>query len=87
MICRLKVKVSPGARSSSAVVTTLPTSTTNITGLRIMVRGLSFRTESHKARRTMRACQTTGFDLFVLLIGLESLACMHQQVFENWAKA
>jgi hypothetical protein len=52
-----------------------------------MVRGLSFRNESHTARRTMRASQTARFDLFALLIGLEGFACMQQQVFENWTQA
>jgi hypothetical protein len=31
----------------------LPISTTNMTGFRIMARGLSFTTESNKARRTI----------------------------------
>jgi hypothetical protein len=39
--------------TSSTVVTTLPTSTTNITGLRIMVTGCSLTSESHAARRTI----------------------------------
>src|SRR5712692_11225057 len=52
VICRLKAN-SDFERNSKSVVTTLHTSTTNITGLRIMARGLSFRTESHDARRMM----------------------------------
>src|SRR5664279_4200839 len=47
-----------------------------------MVRGFSFITESHAARRTMRASQTARFDWFDLLIGLESLTCVEQQVFQ-----
>src|SRR6516225_7882130 len=41
------------SRTVSTVVTAAPTSTTNITGFFIMVRGFSLRTESAMARLTM----------------------------------
>src|SRR5579862_6797079 len=41
----------------STVVITAPTSTTNITGFFISVRGLSFTTQSHKARVTIPEVQ------------------------------
>ena len=41
------------SRMASAVVTTLPISTTNMTGLRAMSRGSSFTNESTTARRTI----------------------------------
>jgi hypothetical protein len=49
------------------VVTTLPTSTTNITGLRIMVTGCSFTSESQAARRTIFMSHKLRFD-FLLAI-------------------
>jgi len=52
---------------SSTVVTTLPTSTTNITGFRIMVTGCSLTTESHAARRTIFTSHKLRFD-FLLAI-------------------
>ena len=41
------------SRRKTSVVSTLPTSTTNITGFRTMCRGSSFRNESRIARRTI----------------------------------
>ncbi len=69
VICRSKPK--PGlcrARSlnSSTPVIMLPTSTTNITGFFIMVRGLSLRTESSSATRTILASHN-DLDLPALL--------------------
>ncbi len=70
VICRLNPN--PGcpcirSRMSSTVVTTLPTSTTNITGLRIMVTGCSLTSESHAARRTIFISHKLRFD-FLLAI-------------------
>ena len=70
VICRLNPNPGcPCIRStmSSTVVTTLPTSTTNITGLRIMVTGCSFTSESHAARRTIFISHKLRFD-FLLAI-------------------
>src|SRR5437868_6750792 len=63
---------------------TLPTSTTNITGLPIILRGLSFRNESQSARRTIIHSQT-AFDLAIS--ASESLACSHLQVFKDRSQA
>src|SRR5437868_15481670 len=63
---------------------TLPTSTTNITGLPIILRGLSFRNESQSARRTIFHSQT-AFDLAIS--ASESLACSHLQVFKDRSQA
>src|SRR5437867_1018773 len=57
VICRLNLNAAPPLKSS-AVVITLPISTTNITGLPIIVRGWSLRTASHTARRTIIHSQT-----------------------------
>ena len=54
VICRLKAKLCL-SRNRSNVVTTLPTSTTNITGFFIMVRGSSLTTASTSARRMIFA--------------------------------
>jgi hypothetical protein len=45
------------SRTSRIVVSTLPISTTSITGLRAIVRGWSFRHESPIARRTICGSQ------------------------------
>ncbi len=68
VICRLNPKP-PWARStkSRTVVTTLPTSTTNITGLRIMVTGCSFTSESHAARRTIFMSHKLRFDFLLAM--------------------
>src|ERR1700680_4317222 len=66
-------------------VMTLPISTTNMTVLRIMVRGWSFTNESIAARRTIFASQSERFcavDITISSVS-EALACLHQQVFEN----
>ena len=60
VICRLKAK-SPRPRNNSTVVMTLPTSTTNITGLPIMWRGSSLTKESRIARQTILPSQTALF--------------------------
>ena len=58
VICRSKLKWPRWVTlfsTSSTAVSTLPISTTNMTGLRAMVRGFSLRRASTVARRTMRA--------------------------------
>ena len=89
VICRLNLN--PGwpciaSRTSSTVVMTLPTSTTNMTGLPIICFGLTFTIESQSARRTIFHSQT-ALDFVAIVRVLESLACPHQQVFENWSQA
>ena len=54
VICRLKAKFC-FSRNSNKVVTTLPTSTTNMTGFFIMVRGSSLTRASTSARRMILA--------------------------------
>src|ERR1700733_11459501 len=95
VICRLNPK--PGcpcmrSRMRSTVVTTLPTSTTNITGLRIMVTGCNLTNESHTARRTIFASQRLRFDflpaIFILRKSipqkLKSSSGLHQKVLKYW---
>ena len=71
VICKLNLKAAP-PRNSNTVVITLPTSTTNITGLPIMWRGSSFSRESTIARRTILPCQT-AFDFDFSLAMFRSL--------------
>src|SRR6202030_1244885 len=67
------------------LVSTAPTSTTNITGFLTMVRGSSFRNESAVARVRIfvsvrdcfRTCETGSMKTS------EGFPCCHQQVFEN----
>src|ERR1700676_460624 len=67
-----------------------PTSTTNITGFFIRVRGSSFTKESRNARLAISASQ---MDLLFLIWAVmssassESLARIHQQVLQNRAQA
>src|ERR1039458_7477593 len=88
VICKLNLKAAP-PRNNNTVVITLPTSTTNITGLPIMWRGSSFRKESTIARRTILPCQTAfDFDFsLAMLEASERLACCHQQVLKDWSQA
>src|SRR5580704_10800137 len=86
VICRLNPN--PGlpcdrSMTRSIVVTTLPTSTTNITGLRIMVTGCNLINESHAARRTIFMSHRLRFDFLLIIVCLESLASLHQQMLEN----
>src|ERR1700722_3108207 len=63
------------------VVMTLPISTTNITGLPIMLRGFSLSSELQAALRTKFKSQ---IDLWWLAMGsLESLSNVHQKMFKN----
>src|ERR1019366_6576368 len=88
VICRLNLKAAP-PRNSNTVVITLPTSTTNMTGLPIMWRGSSLIMESTIARRTILPCQTAfDFDLSLAMSETsECLACRHQQVLKDWSQA
>ena len=58
------------SRSKSTVVTTAPTSTTNITGFFISVRGFSFFTESHNAPLTIPPVHSDFFGRFGLSLPL-----------------
>src|SRR5450759_4051680 len=88
VICKLNLKSAP-PRNSNTVVITLPTSTTNITGLPIMWRGSNFSRESTIARRTILPCHTAfDFDLFLAMFeASERLTCRHQQVLKDWSQA
>src|SRR6185503_18546841 len=67
-------------RNSCRVVNTLPTSTTNMTGLPIILRGFSFLNESTIARLTICAFQIAFFlGLLVILFG----ACCWTSPFQN----
>src|SRR5262245_21725555 len=90
VICRLKAKLVPPAtasRISSTLVITEPISTTNITGFFIMVRGFNLRKESSSARRTIFASHNVRFDLGLIDLRSEGLACAHQQVLQQWSQA
>src|SRR5205807_6041972 len=78
----------PISLHSSKVVMTLPTSTTNITGLRIIMRGFSLTTESINAWRMILASQSDFRSCLVdIVIPSESLSRVHEQVFQNGAQA
>src|ERR1700751_2071487 len=74
--------------ASWIVVKTAPTSTTNITGFLIIVRGFSLRNESTMARVRMALSASDCF--LILATGSmdtsESLSCVHQQMLENRSK-
>src|ERR1700721_270865 len=96
VICRLKPK--PGRlctmlSMSSAVVRTLPTSTTNITGFLTIQRGSSLRTESSRACVTI--CVFQRFVLCAMSVclassvrnRLEKLSRLEHQVLQDRSKA
>jgi len=75
--------------NSSTVVITLPTSTTNMTGLRIIFLGFNLRNESISAWRTIFASHN-DFDLLdvaAMCFLLESLSRIHEQVLKNGSQA
>src|SRR4029079_6299721 len=84
VICRLNLKAELPWNSSTVVIT-LPISTTNMTGLPIILRGFSFRTCSQSARPTIFHSQIAFF--FFAIEALESLARAHKQVLQDRAKA
>ena len=71
------------------VVSTAPTSTTNITGFFIIVRGSSFENRIPHARPTIDRVHNESCDdcAVVVVIHLKSLPGMHQQMFKNRAQA
>src|SRR5580698_2092952 len=82
------------SRIKSVVVRTLPTSTTNMTGLRIIATGFNLRKASTAARRAMAAFMTERRDFPELtklsmyeLETLENPADLHQQVLEDRPEA
>src|SRR5260221_9142556 len=85
VICRLNAKLC-FSRNNSAVVTTLPTSTTNITGFFIMVRGSSLTTASTSARRMIFASHKLLLFFSAIFCLKRSpskrFPCRHQQVFK-----
>src|SRR6202140_4989555 len=76
VICRLKVKLC-FSRNNSTVVTTLPISTTNMTGFFIMVRGSSLTTASTSARRIIFASHK-------LLLFLSAMSCLRSSASESF---
>src|SRR6185503_14411708 len=97
VICNSKlVLVTPGIgaiipRMSCKVVNTLPTSTTNMTGLLIMLRGLSLMNESTIAPLTICQFQIAFFlDVWAIVRlrlpqALERLSPLHKRVLDNRA--
>src|ERR1700680_4505561 len=70
------------------VVITLPTSTTNMTGLPIILRGLSLSTAPMAAPRTIAGSQMDLRFFNVLdMNSSECLSCVHHQVLENGTEA
>jgi hypothetical protein len=71
-------------------VITAPTSTTNITGFFISVRGFNFTNESQHARLAISASQIDLlFFVWAVMFSFisESLSRIHQQVLQDRAKA
>ena len=66
---------------------TAPTSTTNMTGLRAIVSGFSFRNASSSARRTSARSQIEAADDRVCRHGSERLSLMQEQVFDDRTEA
>src|SRR6267378_4372208 len=85
VICKLNAKLC-FSRNNSAVVTTLPTSTTNMTGFFIMVRGSSLTAASTRARRMIFASHRLLLFFSAMSClrssASESFPCHHQQVFK-----
>src|SRR5277367_4745347 len=77
------------SRMSTTRVMTAPTSTTNITGFLIIMRGFSFQKESTIALRSI--LPSANELLFAWGAGVigpsKTLSGVHQQVFQNWAEA
>src|SRR5437764_15344688 len=69
----------------SAVVITLPISTTNMTGLPIILRGSSLSSELHAAVRTRVRSQIVL--RWLAIDSLESFPRVHQKVLKNWTQA
>ncbi len=81
VICRLNLKAAPPLKRST-VVMTLPISTTNMTGLPIILRGSSFSKLSQMARRTIFHSQT-AFDLLDIITSDQPTAISFQPAFLN----
>src|SRR6266849_1592490 len=92
VICSEKPK--PGTwrarfHTSAIVVSAVPTSTTNITGFFISVRGLSFKAESQTARPTIPEVQRdfiASFDLSFMMVS-KRFPRVHQQMLQNRTEA
>src|ERR1035438_2589732 len=86
VICRLKAKLC-FSRNNSKVVTTLPTSTTNMTGFFIMVRGSSLTSASTSARRMIfappRLLLFFSAMSYLRISDSECFPCHHLQVFKH----
>src|SRR5580704_4205447 len=92
VICRPKKKeplCCRVSRTRTTSVMTAPTSTTNITGFLIIMRGFSFQKESTIALRSILA--SANELLFAWGAGVigssKTLSGIHQQVLQNWAEA
>ncbi len=68
------------------MVTTLPISTTNMTGLPIIVRGFSLSSASQRARLTIFHSQI-ALALFAIADSLKCLARTEEQVLQDRAQA
>src|ERR1043166_5870343 len=92
VICRLKPNApwwATPSRTSKTVVTTLPTSTTNMTGLPIIFRGCNFRSDSQIAPFTIFMSQIAlaFFSAIFPQQSSERLAGLHQQVLQDRSQA
>ena len=70
------------SRTSTTVVNTLPTRTTNITGFRTMCRGASLTNDSLIARRTIIGSKSGRLVAAIL----EESPCLHEQMFHDRAQ-
>ena len=87
---------SPRSRKNRIVVSTLPTSTTNMTGLRACVRGLSLRTLSTSAPRTIAGsnrdrlgsgCRSRALLPTGRMIGVHHLRLLQATAARRWDRA
>src|SRR6266700_2538108 len=85
VICRLNLNAEPPLKSSTVVIT-LPISTTNMTGLPIILLGFSLRRASRTARRMIFHSQIAFF-FFAIANSSESSAYAHEQVLQDWTEA
>src|SRR5579883_2420614 len=72
---------------SAMLVSTLPISTTNMTGFFTMMRGSSFANAPMIAWRKIIGFQRLFFSAIAFSAALEKLSCVQQQVFENRPEA
>ena len=89
VICSVKPRCAAPvttSRTSTSVVSTLPISTTNMTGFRTMWRGASLMNESRIARRTIGGSKSGRAVAAMERVALEELPGLHEQVLDDRAE-